>query len=148
MLAKKSSLLYFLAAAFVANAADFSNHKLFTATPKSEADLQVLRDLDGNVPEDVIDFWSEAVEVGASVEFLVDGAFAPEVSRILTEANVENSIKVDGFQRMIDEQMKQIWDEDGKFILRSPGQLPNPRKDFNLFNYHDLDAIYSYISQV
>ncbi len=137
-----------LAIANFVSAVDFSGHMLLQANPNSEEHLKILRELDEKVPEDVIDFFSEPVSVGTTVEFLVEGLYLEEVKKILTEADLEFEVKADNYQRMIDDQMKQIWDEDGKFILRSPGEVPDPRKDFNLFNYHDLDSIYAYISQV
>jgi len=40
----------------------FSGFKLFQARPESDHHRKVLTQLDDNVPEDAIDFWSEGIE--------------------------------------------------------------------------------------
>ena len=50
---------------------------------------------------------------------------------------------------VVDEQMRHIRDAEGEFSFRAPGDRPPDfRQDFNLFNYHNLDDIERYITQV
>ena len=82
------------------------------------------------------------------MEFLVNGSLIQPVSELLTQENVPFRIKIDDFQMVVEEQMRQIRDAEGEFIFRSPGDKPDPRKSFNKFNYHNLDDINNYIIQV
>ena len=86
--------------------------------------------------------------LGETVEFLVNGSLIQPVSELLTQENVPFRIKIDDFQMVVEEQMRQIRDAEGEFIFRSPGDKPDPRKSFNKFNYHNLDDINNYIIQV
>ena len=40
----------------------FSGFKLFQARPESDHHRKVLTQLDDNIPEDAVDFWSEGIE--------------------------------------------------------------------------------------
>lgn len=126
---------------------DFTGHKLFQAKPQTKEHVEILRSLDENIPEDAIDFWSNPNE--ETVEFLVSPELAGPVGKVLEEAGVTFRVKFDDIQMLIDEQFRHIRDEEGEFIFRAPGQgRPDPRTDFNLYNYHALDDINDYVSQV
>ena len=102
--------------------------------------------MDENLPEDVVDFWSNSNE--ETVEFLVNASLIEKVSELLSKENLPFRIKIENFQMIVEEQMRHIRDAEGEFKFRSPGEKPDPRQDFNLFNYHRLDDIYNYVTQV
>ena len=47
----------------------FSGFKLFQARPESDRHREILTQLDENVPEDVVDFWSEGIEGSKLLQF-------------------------------------------------------------------------------
>ncbi len=125
---------------------EFSGFKLFQAKPTSEEHRKLLIDMDEYFPEDLVDFWSDPnVD---TVEFLVKVDLAENVENLLKSQNISYRIKVDDFQVVVDEQMRHIRDAEGEFSFRAPGESPNPRNDFDFFNYHRLDDIEDYITQV
>ena len=67
---------------------------------------------------------------------------------MLSKEKLPYRIKIEDFQMVVDEQMRHIRDSEDEFHFRAPGGNIDPRKQFNLFNYHRLDDIYDYITQV
>jgi len=114
------------------------------ASPETERHYEILKQLDDNLPEDVIDFWSHHGET----QFLVNASLVEQITDILTNESLPYEVLVDDFQTVVDDEMKQIQDSSENFKFRNPGDVPDPRKQFNLFNYHRLDDIYQYLNQV
>lgn len=103
--------------------------------------------MDEYFPEDVVDFWSNPNE--ETVEFLVKSELVEQIGELLGTQNVTYRIKVDDFQVVVDEQFRHIRDAEGEFAFRDPGgERPDPYNDFDLYNYHRLDDIEQYITQV
>ena len=53
--------------------------------------------MDQFYPEDIVDFWGDPNE--DTVEFLVHGDAAEEISAWLNQENITSRIKIDDFQR-------------------------------------------------
>ena len=102
--------------------------------------------MDEFYPEDVVDFWRDPKE--DTVEFLVHGDVAEEISPVLKNENVTFRIKIDDFQMVIDEEERKIADAEDEFNFREGNGPPTFRSQFNLFNYHQLDKIEKFITQV
>ena len=81
-------------------------------------------------------------------QFLVNASLVEQITDILTNESLPYEVLVDDFQTVVDDEMKQIQDSSENFKFRNPGDVPDPRKQFNLFNYHRLDDIYQYLNQV
>ena len=81
-------------------------------------------------------------------QFLVNATLVEQITDILTNESLPYEVLVDDFQTVVDDEMKQIQDSSENFKFRNPGDVPDPRKQFNLFNYHRLDDIYQYLNQV
>merc|ERR1719215_591585 len=126
---------------------DFTGFKLFQAKPQSDKNREFLNQIDEFYPEDVVDFWSNPNS--ETVEFLVKRELTEELGLLLENQNVSYRVKLDDFQMVVDEQMRHIRDAEGEFSFRAPGDRPPDfRQDFNLFNYHNLDDIERYITQI
>ena len=57
-------------------------------------------------------------------------------------------IKLDNIQKSVDEEMRHIEDDEGEFTFRFDGGPTDSRSEFNLFNYHPLEKIYDFVTQV
>ena len=57
-------------------------------------------------------------------------------------------IKVDNVQKSVDEEMRHIEDDEGEYTFRFDGGPADSRSEFNLFNYHPLEKIYDFVTQV
>ena len=57
-------------------------------------------------------------------------------------------IKLDNIQKSVDEEMRHIKDDEGEFTFRFDGGPTDSRSEFNLFNYHPLEKIYDFVTQV
>ena len=57
-------------------------------------------------------------------------------------------IKLDNIQKSVDEEMRHINDDEGEFTFRFDGGPTDSRSEFNLFNYHPLEKIYDFVTQV
>lgn len=113
----------------------------------TEKHRELLQQLDEFLPEDVVDFWSNP-SYQETVEFLVKSETVDEIRNLMEKEELPYRIKIDDFQVIVDEQMRHIRDAEGEFQFRVRPGKPDPRKDFNLFNYHRLDDIESYVTQV
>ena len=124
---------------------DFSGFKLFQVKPKNDQDRELLGRMNDFYPEDVVDFWRDPKE--DIVEFLVHGDLAKDLTLVLDKANITSRIKIDDFQMVVDEEKREIADAEGKYSFRE-GNVPSLRSAFNLFNYHNLEKIEKFITQV
>ena len=124
---------------------DFTGFKLFQVKPKNDQDRELLGRMDDFYPEDVVDFWRDPKE--DIVEFLVHGDLAEDLTLVLEEANITSRIKIDDFQMVVDEERRKIADAEGEYNFRE-GDAPTFRSAFNLFNYHNLEEIEDFITQV
>jgi len=123
-----------------------SGYKLIQAKPENERDRELLKEMDEFYPEDVVDFWSDPKE--DTVEFLVQGVLVKDVCEFLEKENVTYRIKVDNIQKSVDEEMRHIEDDEGEFTFRFGGGPTDSRSEFNLFNYHPLEKIYDFVTQM
>ena len=57
-------------------------------------------------------------------------------------------IKLDNIRKSVDEEMRHIKDDEGEFTFRFDGGPTDSRSEFNLFNYHPLEKIYDFVTQV
>ena len=125
---------------------DFSNFKLLEAKPTEEKHRQLLNYMDEYFPEDYVDFWNSPNE--PFVEYLVRNDVLEDIEKIAKQGNLTYRIKIDNFQVAVEDQMRQIRDAEGDLSFREPGVAGNPLNDFDFFNYHRLDDINDYITQV
>ena len=63
----------------------------------NDKDRELLDQMDQFYPEDVVDFWRDPKE--DTVEFLVRGDLAEDLSAVLEQENITFRIKIDDFQR-------------------------------------------------
>ena len=76
---------------------NFSGYKLFQTEPKNNEDIALLNQINELYTEDMVNFWSDLKQ--DTVEILVHGDMARNMSNILKQENVTFRITVDDFQR-------------------------------------------------
>ena len=76
------------------------------------------------------------------------GALVKELCKFLEKENMTYRIKLDNIRKSVDEEMRHIEDDEGEFTFRFGGGPTNSRSEFNLFNYHPLEKIYDFVTQV
>lgn len=118
--------------------------QLFQVKPRNDMDRELLKEMDEFYPEDAVDFWSHPKD--ETVEFLVQGELVEDLCSFLTKKNITYRIKNNNVQKSVDEQMKQVVDEEDEFTFRFHKE--SNKAEFDLFNYHKLEDIYSFVSQM
>ena len=62
--------------------------------------------MDEFYPEDVVDFWTDIRS--ETVEFLVQVNITDDLIDLLEQENVTYRVKIDDFQRVVDDEMRNI----------------------------------------
>ena len=83
-----------------------------------------------------------------SNSFFSKGALVKDLCKFLEKENVTYRIKLDNIQKSVDEEMRHIEEDEGEFTFRFGGGPTDSRSEFNLFNYHPLEKIYDFVTQV
>ncbi|KAM0726995.1 Zinc carboxypeptidase A 1 [Formica fusca] len=113
----------------VAQKARFNNYKVFRIIPTTEAQVEILRELE-EIP-DGFSFWEAPSFVGRSVDLMVAPHKLPQFYEIMVQIGVPYQVHIEDIQALIDETTPMI---------RS--------KSFDFTSYHTLDEIYEYLDDL
>ncbi|KAL6434373.1 hypothetical protein ACFW04_006055 [Cataglyphis niger] len=113
----------------IAEKARFNNYKVFRIIPTTEAQVEILRELEEI--SDGFSFWETPSFVGRNVDLMVAPHKLPQFYELMAQIGIPHQIHIEDVQALIDETTPMI---------RS--------KSFDFTSYHTLDEIYKYLDDL
>lgn len=119
-----------LAALALAEKATYDNYKVYRVFPKTEAQLEIIRQLEQNV--DAFSFWTEPSTPGKPADVMVVPHRIPDFIQLLKDNEIPYELYIENVQSLIDNEAP---------TTASHG-------DFDFTRYHTLEEIYDYLDQL
>ncbi|KAJ8044224.1 Carboxypeptidase A2 [Holothuria leucospilota] len=102
---KMHALFVFAAVVAIAAAGEYSGYQTLRITPRSQADLKVLRDFERE--STLLDFWQSTKSLQKTVDILVPPALSTDVKDFLENHGIEFRIGIQDVQQLIDLQAEE-----------------------------------------
>ncbi|XP_050955884.1 carboxypeptidase A4 isoform X3 [Labeo rohita] len=114
----------------------FNGDQVLRIHAESEDHIQILKELEEDVVNSGLDFWTHGVSTERPVDIRVPHARLYAVKDFLKENNIPFTVMISNVQELLEKE---------KAEMVSNAKMERSTKNFNFGAYHDLDTLYSFM---
>ncbi|XP_072047243.1 carboxypeptidase A2-like [Amphiura filiformis] len=123
-------LIVLCAAVCLAEKVRYDGYQVLRVTPKTENELNTLKNLESSLLGEQLSFWREPTYVDRPVDIMVSPTLREDVVRLLGRRGIRLSTMVEDVQKDTDEVEANL----------------RPQADFDYNNYNDIDTIEQWVA--